>query len=696
MATSPIDFMTRYEEEAGSASRERRERASTAPERAEKRAAKVARDRATANAVIDPKARAAAIAKIEDREPFRLRLQEQIQADNIRAAARLETGFLAQDQWIGDSFRRGVTFERGLRSDALGEVGKRFVAGCPKRLRSANEKGMMRVETSRKVLNLDNAWVEANRAMVSLVRVDLDGIFKDFEQLEFLLQEIMDDGYLVCMPHLVVGEIRQSSTLQQQEHYGDTFLSRPHLWFVLPAAVNCTETGRDGPKKLLASVYRGLLNILAPLGADPQAALMLARGKNPLSPWWAVEVFNGESFPLLSEYAEKLEDRMNIGRQELSRQAAAIQSGGDKEASNAAFTGWQREAYDILRAAHADRHPDYLAAVGNPDAIAEFLRPRMSTMDIASSARDAAKGMSPERAAYVFEKVVSYAASSWDPDVADKPRVNRGRLSHVVDGIQGGRKRQAAAGKAVANERADASMNAIADEIERFRKAGTEPTQADVARSTGLHRNTVGRRWHSALSECTRRSIDIKVTHHPVRPKEQNQAQAEEDKAMGKPIFGGPRFKPWVVKAKTVKSDVPEVGTVCDDIGDLFFPSSSVSESKPVRPVASVGRPAFGPVIVGPSETKVAVKPSKEPVQRPSVEKRASGRPKSERPSGGSDNRVADGVHMTAEPIREQEKDRRQCAETKPGPRQRPLVMPPRWLSPSAYDRILAETESAA
>ena len=519
--------------------------------------------------------------KIEDRESFRLKLQEQIQADNVRAAARLETGFIAQDQWIGESFRRGMTFERGLRSDAFGEVGKRFVAGCPRRVRSANEKGMMRVETSRKILNLDNAWVEANRAMVSLVRVDLDGVFRDFEQLEFMLQEIMEDGHLLCMPHFAVGEIRRTSTVQQQDEYGDTILVRPHLWFVLSDAVNCTETGREGPKKLLASVYRGLLNVLAPLGADPQAALMLARGKNPLSPWWSVEVFNGKSFPSLSEYAARLESKMNVGRQELARQAAAIQSGGDKEASNAAFTGWQREAYDILRAAHADRHPDYLAALGNPDAIADFLRPRMSTMDVAASARDAARGLSPERAAYVFEKVVGYAASSWDPAVADKPHVNRGRLSHIVENINGGRKRQAAAGRTVASERADASVNAIADEIERFRKAGTEPTQADVVRATGLHRNTVGRRWHSALSECTRRSIDIKVTHHPVHPKEQNQAQAEEDKAMGKPIFGGPRFKPWVVKAKTVKSDVPEVGTVHDDIGDSFSRAAACPKSNP-------------------------------------------------------------------------------------------------------------------
>ena len=635
MSTSAIDFMTRYDEEAGIASRERRERARKAPERAEKLASKAARARATANAIIDPKARAAALAKIEDRESFRLRRHEQILADNIRAAARLETGFLSKDQWIGDSFRRGMTFERGLRSDVLGEVGKRFVAGCPRHVRSANEKGMMRVETTRKVLNLDNAWVEANRAMVSLVRIDLDGIFRDFKQLEFLLREIVDDGHLVCMPHLVVGELKRSSTVQQQEQHGDTMLVRPHLWFVLPTAVNCTDTGRQDPKKLLASVYRGLLNVLAPLGADPQAALMLARGKNPLSPWWTVEVFNSGSFPSMSEYAAKLESKMNIGRQELARQAAAIQSGGDREASNAAFTIWQREAYDVLRAAHADRDPDYLTAVGNPAAIVEFLRPRMSMIGLAPTARD--KGLPTERARYVYEKVIGYAANSWDPAVPDKPRRNRGRFSHVVERIKDGRMRQAAAGRIVASERADASVTVIADEIERFRTMGTEPTKAAVSRSTGLHRNTVGRRWHSALSQCTRRSLVKKVTRGPVHPKEQDQAQAKD----GKSAFGAARFSAETVQPGAAASAVPEVGTFCNDIGDSFFTSSTVSGTEPVRPMASVGRPAVGPVVVGKAEPNAAMKPSNEALQTRCGEKHIFSRPRSKSPSDGNASLIA-------------------------------------------------------
>ena len=113
-----------------------------------------------------------------------------------------------------------------------------------------------------------------------------------------------------------------------------------------------------------------------------------------------------------------------------------------------------------------------------------------------------------------------------------------------------------------------------------------------------------------------------------------------EEKMM-RPVFGGPKFGPVVVgnpaQEKTEKTE-REVLEVVDDIGDTFFSDVPVSVSK-TSPKAKPAAPSFRPAAqskpkdraTSGREFKAAVKPSNEPAQRPSVQKRPSGHPKSQK-----------------------------------------------------------------
>lgn len=280
-------------------------------------------------AIGDSEQRLAELARLEDSAKASKKMAEKAVSEREQVKRRMTVGFESHNPVEIGGRVRGPLYEKGLRSDRLGKAGKLFVRGCRKArfLRTANEKGFITVQHGRKVLSLDYAWVEGNREMVSLIRVDLDRCFLSFDDLRARLQDLVDAGDLPCMPHLVAGDMAplRISERQPDETWRDRHvphLIRPHLWFLLPDAVNMGLQGRDHPKRILEAVSRGLCNVLLSLGADPNAAALLVRGKNPLSPWWQSENFNDAVFPSLSEYARRLGKAMRTTREQLSRQSA--------------------------------------------------------------------------------------------------------------------------------------------------------------------------------------------------------------------------------------------------------------------------------------------------------------------------------------------------------------------------------------
>lgn len=396
--------------------------------------------------------------------------------------------------------------ERGLRSKSMGPSAKLFVAGCrkAKHLRGGSSKDVMTWLGPDKVLGLDTAYVEGNRLMISLIRIDLDLTFPTFDHAIEAIRDVVDSGDIPCMPHLICGVVGHARirTIGEDGVEVETFhpkaLIRPHVWVVLPegSAVNAGPNGRAAPKRLLAGVVRGINAAFLHLGADPAASPFLVRGKNPLSPFMESAALNNSTWPTLSEWAEWVDTR--VSSEKLSRQAAEIQSGLDKRPSNVAFTAWQRAAYDILRAAHRSGDPAYLTAVQpsvDPGALADLLRDRMPLADL-----DRDPNWSDVAAERVLERVVTYAAASWDPARAETVRIARGAMMHETDGLTT-RKAQSASGKRSASLNANRTLTALVNAYRSIVEAGGKPNQTTVSKAAGIGRRTAVTRWADVLAE---------------------------------------------------------------------------------------------------------------------------------------------------------------------------------------------------
>ncbi|WP_156369109.1 hypothetical protein [Aureimonas sp. Leaf324] len=419
---------------------------------------------------------------------------------------RLEHGFRHRDFGQIVLGRRRADFgETGLRSDHLGLSGALFVGGCPKgkTLRGGRSKDVMMPVGPSKLLGLDVAYIEGNRRMVSLIRVDLDLVFPSPDHAIAAIRDVVEAGDLPCMPHLICGDVGPARIRTTSEdgtttevYHLEAFI-RPHLWVILPrgSAVNCGPNGRSEPRRLLAGVARGINSALLHLGADPAASPFLVRGKNPLSPYLWSAALNNQVWPSLSEWSDWVDTR--ISPEKLSRQAAEVQSGLDKAPSNVAFTAWQRTAYDLLRAAHSVNDPIYLDAVQpsvDPSALADLLRERMPLADL-----DRDPAWSDVAAERVWNSVVSHASASWDPSKAEVVRVARGAMRHVTDGMTR-KKAQSAAGKRAVAIRADKTLTAMIDAYHTIVADGGSPSQTGVAVKAGVNRRTAIRMWAEVTS----------------------------------------------------------------------------------------------------------------------------------------------------------------------------------------------------
>ncbi len=504
--------VTRYHMAQAKTARRREKSRADAPKRALARRSALDAAFEAAEAIRDAEERKAALLKLDEKAASAKRSADIAKSERDMVRRRMRVGFEnAVHVEVGGRMRAPFR-EQGLRSDRLGNAAKLFVRGCRKgaKLRAANEKGFIQKQFRRKVLTLDYAWVEGNREMVSLFRVDLDRLFESFDHLRELLREMVDAGRLPCMPHLVAGDVTVVSTLTaDNDILTRPMLVRPHLWFVLPDAVNMGPKGREGPKRLLDAVYRGLCHVLLPLGADPNAKALLVRGKSPLSPWWQSQNLNDESFPSLAGYARALGPAMKASQEQLARMAAEQQSGLTKTASNEFFNAASTEAWRILREWQGRGDRAYLAALSDREALGSLLAAAMP-MDRVLLLGDGL--VEPRRGAYVLDKVVGYAASRWDPAKADSATAFRGRgkLRHLTDGKATVREKQAVAGRATAEAKQDAARKRILGGMYSVTKAGSDFTQSEVARVSGVSRKTVGKHWRFCLRAWVNRCVDKK------------------------------------------------------------------------------------------------------------------------------------------------------------------------------------------
>lgn len=456
---------------------------------------------------------------LEKAAEYGRRAAETSRREKALVRQRLQDGFVLERpaRIAGIDFEPFV--EEGLRSRDWGVAGKLFLRALPRKgkLRTGRDKAIMIEQWRSKLLSCDEPYIEGNRSMVSLIRVDLDASFKDIEELRSLLQALVDSGDLPCMPHLVAGgeedvaldladiEAVIVQGLRRQR------LVKPHLWWILPDAVTCTSKGKRKPIALLDAVYRGLVDVLVPLGADPKARWRLVRGKNPMSPFWTAGCFNEAVFPSLSEYAAVLGDRMRKSVEDLTRDAAAAAT-EDRTLSNAFYDAACKLTWSLLKDWHAEADGAYRKALEEtPEkGLLPLLRSHLTVSDVDASDGTVAL---PERAERVLDLVAGYAARAWSPEKADEvaAKARRGTLSHLTAGVESLSERQAIAARATTEGKVQKTRTLILKTMESVEHSGAPFTQAEVARASGLNRKTVSAHWRFCLGRRPFHSLDKKV-----------------------------------------------------------------------------------------------------------------------------------------------------------------------------------------
>lgn len=407
---------------------------------------------------------------------------------------RLAEGYI---QWmpreIGGRFRSDVR-EMGLRSEN-NPVLKYFVSLVPKggKARASWDKAHLEVQCRQKILTLDFPYIELVREFLAALRVDCDGVFLSPEACIAALLELVRDGRIPCLPHIVVGD-----------RLDDGRYSRPHFIWLLPQGSAVWRSDdkrcRTAPVKLFDAVARGLAAALLDLGADPAAPTMTGRMKCPLSPFWHTMTPNADIWPTLTEYANYVDT--STDRAVLTRKAAAVQSGLGLTASNAIFDTLRTEGQRLLAAWHFGAD---VRMRGSRAALADHLHEALAAFA-------ASPGLSDERVSYVTGEVSRYLAAHFDVAKLEGPRRVRGRLAHVVDGMTSVAARQAAGGRHAAKANADRTIEKM---CAAYRAMGGCVTKSALAEAAGVSRRTVGSRWSdmlAALDEgCAKQCIDKKV-----------------------------------------------------------------------------------------------------------------------------------------------------------------------------------------
>ena len=299
-----------------------------------------------------------------------------------------------------------------------------------------------------KLQALDQPYITLLSVMRCAFRVELDQNFDGFDELKALLWEMVCNGELACMPHVVVGAIDPDTGA----------LQHPHLWFLLREQ-NRVLYDRGNTKAnadvmdLYDGVVAGVFAALEHLGADMGAASSPTDGKNPLCGQWSAEVWNDSEFPSLQEWSMKV--RIWHRLDHLVREQSIVNSALSAEQSNDVFHRSAAMAWAILRAAHMAGDALYRTLLEDRRALADYLFERLLV-----EFRDEPN---QKKCIGTLRRVARYVSGEWDPHKLEPTR-QRGEAYHLV--------------REIAHR--DADGNIIAEGLEARQMVGRKYSRAKV------------------------------------------------------------------------------------------------------------------------------------------------------------------------------------------------------------------------
>ncbi|NKK43478.1 hypothetical protein [Rhizobium leguminosarum] len=450
------------------------------------------------------------------------------EAIELRRAVRdrLENGYMLPfGQKIAGRWRSAFV-ENGLRSED-NPILRLFVTLVPKggKARSSNDKATLDIQSRSKLLTLDYAYIELNKEFLGAIRIDCDGIFASPQHLLHALGELVRDGKLPCLPHIIVGDLLDDGTYH-----------RPHFIFLLPPGTAVWKSDdkrcRGDIVRLFLGVSSGLTKALLPLGADPAAPATTMRMKNPLSPLWHTLTPNRHTMPTLSDYAEWVDTRSS--REALVRQAAAVQSGMGLKASNITFNTLRERGVALL----IDWHFKADACMKGPRAaLANHLH---------TALEDHARTMELDdtRLSYVIAKVADRLALDFDPAKLQGGK-NRQRLLHIVDGMTNVRDRQRAGAEYSQDIRRERSLEKLVEVYAAMLNRSETLSPEKLASRAGVSRSTAYRHLAACQQICANRCIVKKVGIAPCNdnPEQQQGAMADGESLCRNALPEGTRGK---------------------------------------------------------------------------------------------------------------------------------------------------------
>lgn len=427
------------------------------------------------------------------------RIAEDARELKQRVRKRLRDGYeLPFDQHVAGRQRKAFR-EQGVRSEE-NPVLQLFVTLVPKggRARASNDKATLDVQSRSKLLTLDYAYVELNKEFLGALRIDCDGVFHSPEHLLHALEDLVRDGRIPCLPHIVVGDLMDDGKYR-----------RPHFIFLLPpgSAVwkSKDKRSRGDIVRLFVGVYNGLAKALLDIGADPAAPALTMRMKNPLSPLWHTMTPNRTQFPTLAEYKGWVDTR--VTRDTLVRHAAAVQSDMGLTGSNALYNALWDRGVALVREWHfaSDVRLD-----GSRALLADHLH-------VALEDHARKTGLDDKRVTYVIGKVADRIAMDFDPAKL-QGRKSRGRILDVVADMSTVRKRQQAGAGYANGVRKDRSLEKLVAAYRKMQELGQSLSPEKLSSLAGVSRSTAYRHFAACQQICASGCRDKKEDFDTLDP----------------------------------------------------------------------------------------------------------------------------------------------------------------------------------
>jgi hypothetical protein len=402
--------------------------------------------------------------------------QKRLEAKDL-AKARLAHGYRWKGGAVGGNplYYRHPFYRSGLVSNDY-PILQLFVTKC-RRARDLRS-GSTKDESNRvwsKLVALDDAYIETNRTMRGVLRVEIDMVFPSWQKLRAAISALGVPLPILAVAHLdIAGRVH-----------------RPHLLWLLDSSVAFSDKGKVAAKVLFKHVLTTLTAALLPIGSDPGGLSNPNRHKNPCSPLWDRRVFTRVPFDL-----ERLRDGIApVSGIAMDTVKAAL---GEGRPSDQIFAPLVPDHSDPAVAEQSNRVFARVAAVARRKVSWHRDEGHGSLEEFQNELEDIALGLvsrSSKAEAHALSVAGRVAKWTWQNF---KPRRNstlNNRLSQEERYAA-----RAESGRVAGRVRSHKTVVALVAAIRDLQATSQRVTQAAVARASSRSLRTVERHWSAVQS----------------------------------------------------------------------------------------------------------------------------------------------------------------------------------------------------